>query len=992
MKTNRLIAMLLAFIMLLGALTCLSAAAANEEDTEDSSAEQASDSSDSADGQDPSADDEDTEQGGGEDVSLSWLNNDGTINYQGYVYYTQEEKLADMQKVLTDENGRYSLYIEPTSGEIAYYDNKTGKALFSNPYFLNDTEQRGMPTTVPKDQVLSQLSLEFTQNGAKTVYNSYNWCIARNQMTIKKIANGIRVEYAIGRIEARRLMPYLIEKSSYEENIIAQLKANCPPSGTNSYNFLSKKFNGAYTLKDPSDPSLSERSLKQMYADFKITQKMAVYVFNPTATESEKDRIENAIRAYCPNYTFEKLEADHDLTEYTGTEKAPPLFRISLEYYLEDGSLKVRMPAKDMRYVEADYALTYLRVLPYFGAGASRDKGAMFIPDGSGALIDYSDFVSQPQSVITQRVYGQDFSYYTLESEHQEVARLPVYGNYDKNEQTGFLAVIESGGELAKISSMTGGKTDGVNTVYTALYPRANDSYDISESISAASSAMVTVTSNKKYTGDYVLRYFLLNDEENAKAAGLKEDEYYTNDFNGMVSVYRNYLWNQGLLSRMNADEVKDDLPLYIESFGTVETETTVMTFPVTVHTPLTTFDDLRTMYQTLSDRGISNVNFRLSGFFNGGMNATIPYKVKTESAVGGNKGFREFMSYAEENDIGVFPDFDFVFVSGSAATIASGLNKRDDLAKAADDRYASKREYSPLYQTYQKVDYLLLSPCVYEKFYEKFSKNYAKLNPNAISVATLGSYLNSDFDEEDTDLRDATMQYTKELLSQFKNDYSRVMTDSGNAYALPYVTDILNVPLDSSNFNDASYTVPFLGMVLHGSVNFAGTALNTVGDIDYSLLRAIESGASAYFALSYRNVEEMKKSEELSKYYSVSFDIWTDDVVDAYNTLNDAIGDLQDKLILSHTFLSGMRHYTEEENTALEEERQRIMEQFEGIYQIAELQKLEARRVVDNGRIVKVVYEGNVTFYLNFNSFGVEVTDNGQTYTLESLGFVRVN
>lgn len=113
---------------------------------------------------------------------------------------------------------------------------------------------------------------------------------------------------------------------------------------------------------------------------------------------------------------------------------------------------------------------------------------------------------------------------------------------------------------------------------------------------------------------------------------------------------------------------------------------------------------------------------------------------------------------------------------------------------------------------------------------------------------------------------------------------------------------------------------------------------------------------------------------------------------MDAYNTLNDAIGDLQDKLILSHTFLSGMRHYTEEENTALEEERQRIMEQFEGIYQIAELQKLEARRVVDNGRIVKVVYEGNVTFYLNFNSFGVEVTDNGQTYTLESLGFVRVN
>ena len=118
-------------------------------------------------------------------------------------------------------------------------------------------------------------------------------------------------------------MPYLIEKSSYETNILAELEKNCPSKGTESFSFLSKKFNGAYTLKDPSDPSLTTRLLKQMYSDFKITQKMAVYVFNPTATESEKDRIEEAIRKYCPNYTFEKLDRIMELVREEGTQDVP---------------------------------------------------------------------------------------------------------------------------------------------------------------------------------------------------------------------------------------------------------------------------------------------------------------------------------------------------------------------------------------------------------------------------------------------------------------------------------------------------------------------------------------------------------------------------------------------------------------------------------------------------------------------------------------------
>ena len=45
-----------------------------------------------------------------------------------------------------------------------------------------------------------------------------------------------------------------------------------------------------------------------------------------------------------------------------------------------------------------------------------------------------------------------------------------------------------------------------------------------------------------------------------------------------------------------------------------------------------------------------------------------------------------------------------------------------------------------------------------------------------------------------------------------------------------------------------------------------------------------------------------------------------------------------------------------------------------------------------DDGSIVKVTYEGGVVFYLNYNNFAVTVEDEGQTYTLDAYGYVRVN
>jgi Skp family chaperone for outer membrane proteins len=114
--------------------------------------------------------------------------------------------------------------------------------------------------------------------------------------------------------------------------------------------------------------------------------------------------------------------------------------------------------------------------------------------------------------------------------------------------------------------------------------------------------------------------------------------------------------------------------------------------------------------------------------------------------------------------------------------------------------------------------------------------------------------------------------------------------------------------------------------MILHGYVNYTGTALNYSGAPDYDLLRSIENGASLYYIIGYRNTDVLKDDEDFNKYYSVSYDNWFDDIVKKYTTLNAALADLQDFKIVDHTVILGERIIDEKEREA---NLQALMDEF---------------------------------------------------------------
>ncbi len=1045
-KFIRIISMLLAAMMILGMLSSMMTVSVFAEDSDDSDTETETETETTTE-----ADELETE---GEETEAEAPTKEPFDHVATY-FASPEEKIASME--LAYKNGDEYLYVDSTSGEVAYVNTKTGEKLFTNPYDV--ASSTGNEAT--KYEILSQIIVSFSdKNGQEQVFTSYEQAAERDQITVEKIKGGIRVEYTIGREQSRILVPRLISMERFEEMILQPLlemfgEELYNPRSTNTEVFEIQKALSYYMIYSVDKLDLSNKERENMdntfgglYDDlrksdaqyaralkqFPIIETMPVYVFDPDASESELTRAESVIMKYCPDYSFEELEYDHILTEYTSDSANPPVFRMALEYKVEEDGLAVRLPANGIRFNESLYTLDNIVVLPYMGAGNSAYEGYNFFPDGSGTLFDFQNLNTNQTRAVSSKVYGTDFAYHEITGTYQKTIRYPVFGiveesvfytyeTYDSEgnkigednvvagniveairadnaktpvnycngqveglrtkynsiinassstetrsvKKRGFVCIIEEGDALASLTTYHAGALSDYNTIKMQFVPRPKDSYKVEGSVSVGTGSEWTVISDRKYVGNYKMKYITLSDAE-ANAEDAQDDaetvKTYDASWFGMAVAYRDYLTNKGIISKLTDDELTSDIPLYIETFGTIETTEKILSIPVTVMAPLTTFDNIETMYDELAAQGMKNINFKLTGYANGGMYATMPGNLKFEKAVGGNEGFQELLDKAnsvnnsdEDSNFGVFPDFDFAYAVSSG--LFDGYSPLKHNAKTIDNRYASQRSYSATRQTYENFYNMVISPAYFVDFYEKLQKNYAEKYEGVlgISVSTLGSALNSDFDEDEPYNREDSKQFTVDAFEYLEQNYGQVMTDNGNAYTWKYVDHILNVEIDSSRYNFASEAVPFIGVVLHGSIQFAGAPLNMEGDLKYAMLKAIENGASPYFILSYQNTNILKEDSVLSKYYSIRYDIWSDDIIDTYSAMNSVLADVQNKYIVDHQFLSGAERIPDADELANDIllEYKELLEQHENSAMLLEKELERAASIArENGKLAE--------------------------------------
>ena len=999
--------------------------------------------------------------------------------YLTTVYESAEDKLSDMRLRLT--KGDYAMYVEESTGEVAFKNTKTGQIILSNPYDVYKISSDNV-----KAEILSQVVVSFrditNNNQSRTMY-SYSESAQRGQITVRNIMNGIRVEYVLGKQSAKKLMPYWMEATRFEQLIINKIAAE----GEEAENDL-RRFFSYYALYDPNDSELPESVITEMKTNYPCTGKsyysaaetihtydryyqqvdriyspgdnMAIYVIDSKMATSERNTnyLEGIVKQYCPEYNYEELDYDIELTGYTGDDAAAAIFTVAIEWYLDDYGFYYTVPTNSITYDEDTYQLDYFAINSYLGCtNVSRD-GYTFFPDGSGTVI-YNDDIGQDNAsyTIAAEVYGPDYSYHNLfytgkseiitmpvfgvidnteyirqgelikanapvwqpkldeygdkiynedgtieyEVDAETGEKIPVYKTVDESKVTkveadeeagtpesyhltddpdqkvvleenvyyivdengdkiqdradlyeqfvysipqGYVAIIEEGESLARVAYTYGGISHKYCTVYSTLRPVQSDTYNLAEAISVANNTTWTVTSERKYTGKFKVKYYMLyGDPADTEHP---TDYKYEGSYVGMAEAYRDYLEANGSITRLT--DTKTDIPIYIESFGKIETQDTILTMPVWVDTPLTTFEDVAAMYKTLSENteyAIKNINFRLVGYNDGNLDReTYPTYIKFERVVGGNKGYNKLVKEAKEQGFGLYPDFDFANVANSR--LFGGFRYSKWTIRTIDDRYARKREYDAVYQSFQYTGRVLVSPAYYDKVFDKFAKAFGKLEYSGLSVGSLGADLNSDFDRDEPYSREDNKAYTAELLAKLQETYGDdLMTDRGNAYTWRYVKHILGMTLDSSRYLRATASVPFLGMVLHGYKYICGTPTNMEGNMEYEILKLIENGANPYFTLSYQNTQELK--ERYPDYYSVDFNIWisnsgTTDVeteiknlglIEAYKILNEALKDVQTARIIDHEYVRdgrAKRILTKAEETYLETARAEALAAYE--------------------------------------------------------------
>ena len=882
---------------------------------------------------------------------------------------SQQLKIDEMTCMYEDDNWR--MYLDQKSAEFALQNKKTGEYTFSNPYDIdllstalsNDTAEDEDPI---RQALLSQIILTYEDIETGVTYTMKSFTdavLAGDQIKFTKLSNGVRVEYAIGTLETKRLFPIWIEKSRFENQILKVFEAHREEFTSvekNIYNAITGANSTTYKLVGPApagstyDPqAITNPNNPETYEYLVNNPNAQMYVLTTNSARTKKT-LESMIRKYCPEYTFDKLEEDHEITGYEGNEKEPPLFRMALEYTVDQHGFKVTIPAKSIRFNETNYRLNTIALLPYFGCTATgkttgdvgdeygsytRDGGYIFIPDGSGTIIDYYNEDGTLRSgILGGSMYGSDYAFESLKADQANAKpyRIPVFGmteNYtittvipgnergtiggetapsvtqETERRRGFVAIIEEGDAFASVranlqqAGWAGASgTIVYNTVFSLFTVKSNDSVNVGSSIGGGSSSM-TATDDTKYIGNYSVRYMLLSDPD---LAAQKNYSSYDPSYIGMAEAYRSYLIANGTLDELQKSEIESSLPLYIHAYGALDGQDTFLSIPVTVEKPLTTFADVITMSEELKAQNVTNVNYILEGFANGNMSKPYyPTYVKWGKTVGGEKGLNQLLVYANDNGIGVYPEFDFSTAYWVKAF--SGFSYRKHAARAMSGRYTTKRDYDYVYQVIRKFGKgNVVSSGAYLDLFEKFSKSYDKYSIGGISVLSLGTDINSDFNEDYPITRENSKVNTQELLAKISEKYGNVVVEGGNAYSWAYATDIVNVSLGNSRYQLASASIPFVGIVLHGYKNFTGGVINTSGDIQYEILKSLENGAALYFLLSYQNSGEFKNSFAmgLNENYSVNYQTWRDDMIKYYHQLNGAIGALQTATITDHGFM----------------------------------------------------------------------------------------
>ncbi|MCG7380865.1 DUF5696 domain-containing protein [Paenibacillus sp. ACRSA] len=741
------------------------------------------------------------------------------------------------------ENEELILYLQPETTEIATLDKQHGEMWFSNP---QDREQDAIATGYNKSQLNVQLELTYYDNAGNALkYDNYTHSVQSGQFEIEKVEDGLNIVYTLGEVKSDiEAIPKYISEERFRTLILEKLEEKDQKE-------LEKRFrydeqNKRYERRDSSLKGVGLSKVTRILESIDYDE--AQIAIDKEANGEEGSGLENVV--------------------------------VPVHYRLEDGRLRVSIPEGGIQYPDS-MKIQSLSLLPFFGASGPSDEGYSLVPDGSGSLIYFNNQKTYASPYSTT-LYGGDHAVNQLtQIQKEQKARIPVYGmSYGDK---GYLAIIDKGDAVASVEADISGRLNQYNTVHSSF----------------TLSSMEEVTLTNGWRSSTVKR-FQAQPFHNEMAVVFEFLGADNASYSGMASTYRDYLVEHKQLTRLADDTA---LPFYLELIGGIPKKKFFLGIPYNAYEPLTTFEESQEILKEMQSYGVSDIQLRYSGWFNGGIQHDMPESIVVDKKLGGAQGLQSLQAYTEQNGFGFYPDVSFLEVFPEAKAFKKSYASRQVTGKLAQlfpyriSTFTRDEEASPGY---------VVSPQAVPGIVDGFLQDHTRLGLSGVSLRDLGDQLNSDFNRANVVNREQAKKVVVEQLEQLHRSDTSLLVEGGNVYASAYARHIVDSPMSNSGFNITDEAVPFFQLVYHGYIQYAGTAWNMADDQDslVQMLRAIETGSAPYYTWFYADPSAIKMTG-FDELYSADYRRWIQESAERYRQISDVLYDVQNQTIVNHEKLN---------------------------------------------------------------------------------------
>jgi len=668
-------------------------------------------------------------------------------------------------------------------------------------------------------------------------------------------------------------------------------------------NFFTQKENTTKVTETYLDTSIIQKGYNlvatnehlSLYLDYKtagiaVYDHIANYVWYSSYQELEKNKYTDTVKmSITSGITIECFDSVtlNEITKYSASQKDVVLsfdlvkngvlihsnfqtvgIAFDTLVTLDDNSLNVKVlidTLKEIPYktaamkVAKNYKLKSVTVFPYFGADNYEINAYAFIPDGSGALIRYTD--TSYDTAFIKRIYGTDLG---LQNEvvkdylkEQNNLTLPIYGINHGYNQAAFLAVAEEGNASTELHSypyMYG--NINLNRTFFKFLTREK----INIQMSSGSTGTITLINSDPYTSEYSMNYYFLQ----------KSDASYV----GMAKKYKERFDIESKTSKLalKLDMIAQDYKLGLFGKNFIE---------------LTRYKDALKILKELKNESL-NLEVNYIGYNRGGYFDNMQFTMNLDNDLGSKSDFKALNDFAINNNIDIF------YYSNPLVTNSDNLAKKT--IKKHNLEVFNYTFKSSLTQTGK-----VINPNYLATYFMKNEKKYKALQMQNFSFEYLGdacfSYrYNGKSIERELMIKTITSELSK-------INYKKLALKKPNNYLYNYIDSYYEANYESSKYAFITDSIPFISIVLSGHISLYGPNINYVSNALLYNLRLIEYNLNPSFVITY-NSSNMLRYTNFEYLYTTEYFVWKDQIIETYNYVYDALKDTIGASIIGHTYI----------------------------------------------------------------------------------------